>query len=191
MASDMPGWNPYHYTFNNPVRYIDPTGLSPEEIARFQQSEISQGLQHMLDLTDEHGVEIAALMVQDGDGNVDLVVFDYSENIPDKSFTRTDGKLGNSKFYKGSEVIAQIHTHTSGDATPGRADRKAAIDLMAPVYTLTHDNIGVTLGGPEAGFRDVAGYGKSFKESVVNRGNSNRLIQHARESKSVINRRRN
>lgn len=30
MASKFSAWNPYHYTYNNPILYIDPTGLSPE-----------------------------------------------------------------------------------------------------------------------------------------------------------------
>lgn len=29
LASLMPGWNPYHYTFNNPVKFTDPTGKFP------------------------------------------------------------------------------------------------------------------------------------------------------------------
>ena len=29
MRSEMPGWNTYHYTFNNPVIYVDPDGNMP------------------------------------------------------------------------------------------------------------------------------------------------------------------
>jgi hypothetical protein len=29
LAEEMPGWNPYHYVFNNPLLLIDPLGLSP------------------------------------------------------------------------------------------------------------------------------------------------------------------
>lgn len=30
LVDDYPGWNPYHYVMNNPVRLVDPTGLCPE-----------------------------------------------------------------------------------------------------------------------------------------------------------------
>lgn len=53
------GYSPYANVFNNPINYIDPTGLTPEEPeenARYRQSEIAAGLQHMLNLMNEHNV---------------------------------------------------------------------------------------------------------------------------------------
>jgi RHS repeat-associated protein len=192
--------SPYAYVLNNPLRLVDPTGMASEDpkvIARLKQNDISKGLQEMLNLMNESGnkKEVLAYLVQDNDGTAELLVIDISGNTESTSKNPEVGKTASgTSLFEGSEVIAQIHTHTNGNPTPSGGkdgDQQASRDLQAPVFKLTNDNMGVTLGGVEnSGFGDNPNLGKKFKESVVNKGKSDRLIKYAQDLKGAIDRKR-
>ena len=37
LAEEYVSWSPYNYTYNNPIKWIDPTGMGPEDIYRFDR----------------------------------------------------------------------------------------------------------------------------------------------------------
>ena len=73
LAEKMPQWNPYSYTFNNPINFTDPTGMVPEETA---------GKDDII-INNKEGNEIARILMDTGKYdyafNTDL---DYSTDSP-------------------------------------------------------------------------------------------------------------
>jgi RHS repeat-associated protein len=81
LANDYPGWTPYHYTHNNPLNLIDPTGMSacdpPDEcgwmdriFSYFSQPETTRqedfgGQQRRAAMQNHEGIQRAAVQAQE------------------------------------------------------------------------------------------------------------------------------
>ncbi len=153
LADKMPSWNPYHYTFNNPINLVDSLGLipqDPEELRRFSFDELGSGLAFMLQISlsgTEHAVETAGFLVEDSEGQVQLVVFDNSMNT---ASTSDNPRIDSDGRHNGELVIAQIHTHPLrptpvhgmiADGNPARfspEDHELARSHNIPVFTIGH-----------------------------------------------------
>src|SRR5690554_6494590 len=74
LAEEFPEWSPYNFTYNNPMRYIDPTGLAPEDIFQVDQkgkiTQIEAEGEDVLVVVDKKGNEISERVNIGDDANL-------------------------------------------------------------------------------------------------------------------------
>lgn len=95
LAETMPEWSPYNFTFNNPLSFIDPLGLSPESI-------------HL----DKYGNVLKN--VDDGDDGVYVHQNAISEADVDKTYSAKNTSAGGDKIGEigGTLNVDGIYTNT-------------------------------------------------------------------------------
>jgi RHS repeat-associated protein len=132
LAGEMPAWSSYAYTFQNPVRYIDPTGMIPEEgdspkneYIRFKNSE---GKWVTVEISKLGGDEYDVIRTQHG-------------NVPDK------GSWVETTTHYNSDRMGRIEPGQFGERPPDASLEFFDISDLIPTKGGAKFTLGLAMGG--------------------------------------------
>lgn len=100
LADQAPGWTPYRYGFNNPMRFVDPTGM----------------------LETNYEDEFGNLLAETNDGNDATVVIpnknvdNFLDDFESTHFMQRDGHSANAKWI--SEYVAEMKIENGAQVQP-------------------------------------------------------------------------
>ena len=171
MAEKYPGWSPYNYTLNNPVKYVDPDGRAPQDIFQINHkgeiTQISAVGEDVVVLVDKKGNEIGnrtkigndAALLKGGNGEQVLIINDQSKaktafkEISDnvnKEFAKIDYNDSADNVDKSALITNGKRSTVAGDDLGIAIDKKN----VGTVTSIEHNHPG---GNPPSGYNPETG----------------------------------
>ena len=160
LAEKYFSWSPYNYVLNNPMRFIDPDGMNPDEPDQLKYNStlervytsMEKAILYMDGAQNYFNKEISAWKLKDGRILV-MPCYKNDKRSSNNDYFPTRSNDGNYEVWYGEKwnvIESHIHTHPdNGSVNAGPSDRNMQKKVGGPIYMVRNKQLYILQVGEE------------------------------------------